>query len=490
MYTDYFLPYMIPRYCSHLHDKSPKMNEPQAVLVNVEPVDFLTNASITDLFTHYCDKSWSILLDSANSEHQNSRYDIIVSEPIVTLVTNKNVTTISNIQSGQSDSCIEDPITLLKHEHHKYFGQIDNVPSETELPFHIGALGLFGYDLGKQFEPKVASPNQGYQTPDMAIGLYTWSIVKDNQTGIVYLSWLSTYPKPNLVHLRKQDSRPISPFKLGAEWSSNMSAETYAANISRVHQYLYAGDCYQINLAQRFESTYTGDEWQAYLKLRDANQAPFSSFIRLPDAAILSISPERFISVKNNVAQSKPIKGTRPRALDSTQDAKMVEQLLSSEKDQAENLMIVDLLRNDLSKHCQPHSVQVPQLFEIESFKAVHHMVSTVTGKLNADSSAFELLRGAFPGGSITGAPKIRAMQIIDELEPDNRNIYCGSIGFINFNGDMDTNICIRTLLCEKSPQGNHLYCWAGGGIVIDSNAKAEYQESLDKVSKILPVLQ
>ncbi len=199
----------------------------------------------------------------------------------------------------------------------------------------------------------------------------------------------------------------------------------------------------------------------------------------------MSISPERFLQVRDNKVQTKPIKGTRPRGTTLEQDQINIEQLQQSKKDQAENLMIVDLLRNDLSRSCSPGSIDVPALFQIETFEAVHHLVSTVTGKLESDKSALDLLRGAFPGGSITGAPKIRAMQIIDELEPDKRNIYCGSIGYIDVNGNMDTSICIRTLLCE----GDQIYCWAGGGIVLDSVGTEEYQESLDKVSKILPVL-
>jgi para-aminobenzoate synthetase component 1 len=272
-----------------------------------------------------------------------------------------------------------------------------------------------------------------------------------------------------------------------------MSQEQYTEKLSCISSYLQAGDCYQINLAQRFSASYIGDEWQAYQQLRVANHAPFSAFIRLVDSVVMSISPERFLSVNEQVVQTKPIKGTRPRFNDPIQDQQQIESLLNTEKDRAENLMIVDLLRNDLSKHCQPGSVNVPELFKLESFAAVHHLVSTVTGKLKTSSSVMDLLQGAFPGGSITGAPKIRAMQIIDELEPNNRNIYCGSIGYLGILGDMDTNICIRTLLCEKSSEQSNnqqtIHCWAGGGIVLDSNAKDEYQESLDKVSKILPVL-
>jgi para-aminobenzoate synthetase component 1 len=219
--------------------------------------------------------------------------------------------------------------------------------------------------------------------------------------------------------------------------------------------------------------------------LTKVNKAPFSSFIRLPKSCVLSVSPERFLLIKDGHVVTKPIKGTRKRSKDPIVDKALSDALLQSEKDRAENLMIVDLLRNDLSKHCKAHSVKVPHLFALESYPAVHHMVSTVTGELKPSSGPFDLFAGAFPGGSITGAPKVRAMQIIQELEPDKRSIYCGSIGYVGVRNDMDTSICIRTLLAED---GN-LHCWAGGGIVLDSEARDEYQESYDKVAKILPVL-
>jgi para-aminobenzoate synthetase component 1 len=271
-----------------------------------------------------------------------------------------------------------------------------------------------------------------------------------------------------------------------SHWLANQTESEYRQKLQKVDDYLHSGDCYQINFSQRFEATYQGSEWQAYQLLRDVNKAPFSSFIRLENSCILSVSPERFLQVKGGMVETKPIKGTRKRAQNSEDDRKLSEELLSSEKDRAENLMIVDLLRNDLSKHCEPHSVVVPALFKLESYPAVHHMVSTILGRLKATSSPIKLLKGAFPGGSITGAPKHRAMQIIQELEPDKRSIYCGSIGYIGIRDDMDTSICIRTVLAEN----NHLYCWAGGGIVLDSDIASEYQESLDKVAKILPILE
>jgi para-aminobenzoate synthetase component 1 len=264
-----------------------------------------------------------------------------------------------------------------------------------------------------------------------------------------------------------------------------MQPEQYRDKFKQVHDYLLSGDCYQINLAQRFTAQYSGNEYQAYCALRQANKAPFSAFLRFENSAILSISPERFLQLVDSKVQSKPIKGTRPRSDDVGQDQANAIELQQASKDKAENLMIVDLLRNDISRVCLPGTVTVPALFSIESFPAVHHLVSTVEGKIDPQYDGSDLLRAAFPGGSITGAPKIRAMDIIEELEPHQRSIYCGSIGYLSVCGNMDTSITIRTLVCHNQ----QIHCWAGGGLVADSNVDSEYQETYDKVHKILPVL-
>lgn len=463
-------------------------SEPQRI--SVIPLNISGSISINQLFEQFSNNEWAMVLDSANSQHPNGRYDIMVANPIATIVTHQNHSLIWHQNSGKTTESQDNPLALIQQVMTQYLPVL-NSNNHDELPFKLGAMGFFGYDLGRQFEPLPIKVKDEYQAPDMAIGIYAWSIIKDNQTQKFYLSSLTPYPHPdieNLCQIAKQEK--CSTFKLTSDWTANMSQGEYQQKISHVHEYLRAGDCYQINLAQRFSASYQGSEWQAYKKLTKANQAPFSSFIRLSNCTILSISPERFLSVKNNKVETKPIKGTSPRNENPVQDAQNIKVLLSSDKDRAENLMIVDLLRNDLSKHCQPGSVKVPELFKIESFNAVHHLVSTVTGELKSNSSALDLFQGAFPGGSITGAPKIRAMEIIDQLEPNNRNVYCGSIGYIGILGDMDTSICIRTLLCEQKENENNIYCWAGGGIVIDSQAELEYQESLDKVSKILPILK
>ncbi len=271
-----------------------------------------------------------------------------------------------------------------------------------------------------------------------------------------------------------------------ARLKSNMDKDAYVHAFNRIKHYLKEGDCYQVNLAQRFVADCEGDPWTAYQTLRKLNAAPFSCYLNLPEVQILSSSPERFLKLTDGVVETKPIKGTRPRKPDYAEDQQQIKDLEASNKDRAENLMIVDLLRNDISKTCKNGSVKVPILFDVESYATVHHLVSTVTGILADDQHALDLLKSCFPGGSITGAPKIRAMEIIEELEPNRRGVYCGAIGYIGFNGNMDTNIAIRTLVHSE----NTIRFWAGGGIVNDSVAEDEYQESFDKAAAMLDLLQ
>ncbi len=426
-----------------------------------------------------------MLLDSAGSAHVNGEFDVMLAEPLAWVTTKGPRSHIYAHQQHQNSDAA--PLEIVETLVKEYFSDA-SLTSVKDFPFSCGAAGYFSYDLGRRFERLPERAEADTQAPDMAIGIYSWAVVKSRQSGETWLLSHPDYPAPapdTLNRLARTSPQAHAPFKLTSAWHSNMSKQDYKQKLARIHEYLLAGDCYQVNLAQRFKADYQGNEWLAYQQLREANQAPFSAFMRVPDACVMSISPERFLSVQEGKVQTKPIKGTRPRSTDPDEDQALAMALSESEKDRAENLMIVDLLRNDISKHCQSGTVRVPQLFAIESFPAVHHLVSTVEGELQADASPLDLLRGAFPGGSITGAPKIRAMEIIEELEPHRRNIYCGSIGYLSADGRMDTSICIRTLLCEN----NHLYCWAGGGIVLDSDAEMEYQETLHKVNKILPLL-
>ncbi|MDX6019865.1 aminodeoxychorismate synthase component 1 [Scandinavium sp. V105_16] len=423
---------------------------------------------------------WAMLLHSGFAEHPHNRFDILVADPVVTVET-KGITTRICCAEGDFDST-DDPLSLLKRELDKC-GL--NVATHPDIPFQGGALGLFGYDLGRRFETLPEHAQADMHVPDMAVGIYRWALIVDHR--LQKVSLLShDCPHQRLAWLVAQQAKSRQPFALTSPWHSNMTREEYGEKFRQVQAYLHSGDCYQVNLAQRFQAHYSGDEWQAFCQLNQANRAPFSAFIRLNASAVLSLSPERFIQLDNQQIQTRPIKGTLPRLPDAEQDRQQAEKLRASPKDRAENLMIVDLMRNDIGRVAVPGSVRVPELFVVEPFPAVHHLVSTITAKLPASLHATDLLRAAFPGGSITGAPKVRAMEIIDELEPHRRNAWCGSIGYISLCGNMDTSITIRTLTAAEG----RIVCSAGGGVVADSDEQAEYQETFDKVNRILQQLE
>ncbi|MFI8415683.1 aminodeoxychorismate synthase component 1 [Serratia sp. NPDC078593] len=431
------------------------------------------------LFAPLSPQPWAMLLHSGFAEHSHNRFDIMVADPRVTLTTRGAITEL--VRDATIVTSSEDPFSLLQQQ---LSDCAFSPTAQHDLPFQGGALGLFGYDLGRRVETLPQLAQADIALPDMAVGIYDWALIADHQQQRLTLlsygdvdqrwQWLTT-----------QSPAPASTFQLTSPWQANMTRAQYGEKFQKIQRYLRSGDCYQINLAQRFSASYQGDEWQAFQQLSASNRAPFSAFLRLPENAVLSVSPERFLWLENQQIQTRPIKGTLPRLADAAQDAQQAERLANSAKDRAENLMIVDLLRNDIGRVAQPGSVGVPELFVVEPFPAVHHLVSTITATLPASTSATALLRACFPGGSITGAPKVRAMEIIEELEPQRRNAYCGSIGYISACGTMDTNITIRTLMSENG----QLYCSAGGGIVADSQEQAEYQETFDKVGRILPQL-
>lgn len=424
-----------------------------------------------------------MLLESAGPLGADNGVDIISADPLATLETRGLVTTLT--RHGEISEHHEDPLALLAHTQQELLGELDLCA--TRLPFIGGALGLFGYDLGRCFERLPVQAAADIAVPDMAVGIYDWALLRNVASGdwqLVHWGDEAGLAK-RLAWLEQQQAAPLPAFALQGAWQSNMSRAEYGQKFARIQEYLAAGDCYQINLTQRFSAPYQGDEWQAYCLLAAANKAPFSAFIRLPDSALLSLSPERFLLLDGRHIETKPIKGTRPRHPDPATDRQVALELAQADKDRSENLMIVDLLRNDIGRVSRPGSVSVPHLFSVESFPAVHHLVSTIHGELDARWQGVDLLRACFPGGSITGAPKIRAMEIIEELEPQRRNAYCGSIGYLSQHGRMDTSICIRTLIAEAG----RLHCWAGGGIIADSDADSEYQETYDKVARILPPL-
>lgn len=464
-------------------------------LSNITSISRISATAITfdniqhpeQLFTQVADTPWSAWLDSCESEHVDSNYDILVWHPATTIETVGDITTIKSSYTDTLFKSSDDPLSLVSEVNKSFFSNVEFCPIAQSLPFKAGSLGLFGYDLGRRFEKMPTTSVKDVALADMAIGVYLNAVIYDRAKDIFYAISETSNLDAFVETLMRLDYAPVQQdaFSLTSDWQANMSQAQYTEKFEQVQEYLLSGDCYQINLAQRFSANYQGDEFAAYQTLRAQNKAPFSAFIRLEEQSVLSISPERFLQVDDGKVQTKPIKGTKPRSANIEIDNANATALKNATKDRAENLMIVDLLRNDLSKVCQPGSVKVPEIFAIESFPAVHHLVSTVVGELETSFNATDLLRGAFPGGSITGAPKIRAMEIIEELEPHRRNLYCGSIGYISACGNMDTSITIRTLICEN----NRIHCWAGGGLVADSTADSEYQETLDKVNKILPIL-
>ncbi|RMS12527.1 hypothetical protein ALP75_205484 [Pseudomonas syringae pv. actinidiae] len=365
------------------------------------------------------------------------------------------------------------------------------LPAGCELPFAGGLIGYLSYAFGRRLEPLPDQAIDDLQLPEARLGLYAWALISDHQAQTSQLMFhpdLADTERKRLVDLFTGSiSQAPSHFRLSQTFQASISADDYRQAFERIQAYIQAGDCYQVNFAQRFQAQCAGDPWAAYCALRAACPTPFSGYLGLSGAdAILSLSLERFVRVSARQVETRPIKGTRPRSTDPAQDASFAAELLASDKDRAENLMIVDLLRNDLGRSCTTGSVKVPELFSLESYPNVHHLVSSVTGELAAGNDALDLIAGSFPGGSITGAPKIRAMQIIDELEPTRRSLYCGSLLYMDVRGEMDSSIAIRSLLVKDG----QVSCWGGGGIVADSDCDAEYQESFTKVRVLLKTLE
>ncbi len=440
----------------------------------------------------------AIWLDSGHPGSNYGRFDLIAAAPQCLLETRGDITLIRHID-GNEETSSKDPFALIKQ-----WLPLQQQTFQPEIPFIGGALGYFGYDLGRRLEQLPSIALDDISLPNMAVGIYPWVVIQDHQQHTAYLVinealvnaagsaynfleieqlCLSATTSNRFHELINNINSRKKTFKIN-KFESNFNVDEYYRALDKIQDYIRAGDCYQVNFAQRFSAEFSGDPFVAYLALRKVLPSPFSGFIQLDAGAILSLSPERFIRVKEKAVETKPIKGTIKRGMNREEDLANAQWLQQSQKNRAENVMIVDLLRNDLSKHC--NAVRVPKLCELQTFANVHHLVSTVTGELRNTTSAIELLRDAFPGGSITGAPKIRAMEIIEELEPSRRSLYCGSLGYISADGQMDTSIAIRTLVCD----GDKIHCWGGGGIVADSESEQEYRESIAKVKVLLETLE
>ncbi|NVK41267.1 MAG: aminodeoxychorismate synthase component I [Oceanospirillaceae bacterium] len=427
----------------------------------------------------------AVWLDSGRPLSRYGRYDILAAAPEFVVRYDRGALYLE--RDGNRTLLDEAPFDALK----RLLAEYPAPPTDPDLPFCGGLIGHFGYDLGRALEQLPDRAVDDIEFPEMRVGFYAWALVVDHQKARAELVALDSVAPQQLADIKERlnTGRPADnalPFRLRAPFGNDLSREQYNRALARIDDYIHAGDCYQVNFTQRFSSQYEGDPWQAYRRLREAAPTPYSAYLESEDGTVLSLSPEQFLGSDGHQVTTKPIKGTRPRSADATEDAHLKQELRESIKDRAENLMIVDLLRNDLGKVCTFGTVKVPRLFAVESYANVHHLVTTVTGSLAPGQHPLDLLASCFPGGSITGAPKIRAMEIIDELEPQRRNIYCGSIGYISLCGRMDTSITIRTLLCEQG----RIYCWAGGGIVADSVTEQEYEETYSKVNNLLKTLE
>jgi para-aminobenzoate synthetase component 1 len=399
---------------------------------------------------------YTLFFDSNRPEHPSSQWSFLCWNPIETITVKNDVITHDNkvIEETNIFSFLQ-----LRLDDYKY-------KTESHIPFTGGIAGYWGYDLGRQLENLPEDTIDDLNVPDMMVGIYTNVLAHDHENNKTWLIGET----PNI----SQDN--VTKIPTDIIWKPQISETQYKNDIQQVIDYIYAGEVYQVNITRRFDAKLpqSFSSFQHYKHLRDVNPAPFSSYMNFGDIQLASCSPERFLKCDDHQVETQPIKGTLP----STQPSNI---LTNSKKDIAENTMIVDLLRNDLSKVCDDHSVKVPKLCDLETFEDLHHLVSTVTGTLKDNKKPTDLLRACFPGGSITGAPKIRAMEIIEELEKTRRGPYCGAMGYIGFNGSMDTNITIRTLIYAN----DKAYLQTGSGIVSDSDPAKELQESLDKASKI-----
>jgi para-aminobenzoate synthetase component 1 len=434
---------------------------------------------------------WAAYLDSGERSQAElaggiaarGRYDVIAAGPVARLVSRGGWVTIEDA-SGPRDapgSAFECARSLLA----------GRASSAAGWPIAGGAIGYFGYELGRTGAGLPAhKAGTVALMPDAAVGLYPWTLVVDHRERRAAITSLDGFPEAEALAIRDRllEAEPAGtePFRLVDEIASTLERADYLPRAARVIDYIRAGDCYQANLSREFRARCSGDPWDLYRHLHNTNPAPMGAFLEYPFGTVLSSSPERFVTVEGREALTRPIKGTRRRRTDAREDQAERDALLASAKDRAENVMIVDLLRNDFSRVCEPGSVRAPEICVLESFATVHHLVSTVTGRLAPGRDAFDLLDACFPGGSITGAPKRRAMQVIDELEPHRREVYCGAIGYVSAAGRMDMNIPIRTTLCA----GGVLAFYAGGGIVADSSPESEFEETEAKVAAIRAALE
>lgn len=456
-----------------------------------------------ELFHTIKDLPYSFFLESAADYKKLGRLSFLGCEPFL-IFKSKGDKVSLEWQDGKVEAFEANPFFALKEITERY--KISKLG--IDFPFVSGGVGYFAYDLKDFVERLPDKAIDDLNLPDCIFGFYDIVVIYDNEKGRAYIA-SSGLPEIDPIKNRHRAKERLMEFlnrdrdhlfttfhpsrSVDAVWGSNhptflksnFSKKEYVRAIGKAKEYIKIGDIYQVNLSQRFETELNMEPFGLYSRLRNFSPAPFSAYLAFGDVTILSSSPERFLLKRGRRIETRPIKGTRPRGEDCISDTLLERELLESQKDRAEHVMIVDLERNDLGRICEYGSVRPTEFIILEKYSTVFHLVSTVSGRLKEGVDPIDCLLATFPGGSITGAPKIRAMEIIEELESVKRSIYTGAIGYISFDGDMDTSIVIRTFVIK----GKKIYFQVGGGIVADSDPEKEYDETLDKAKGLMQAL-
>jgi len=455
--------------------------------LRLEAVELTDAPAMEAIFDRLAAKPYSCFLDSSLAMERLGRYSFIAFDPHLVLTT-RGLDCRWWRRDGGITETRENPFNALRSALSEY--RLED-GAEGLPPFLGGGMGYLAYELGRYLEKLPENAVDDLGLPELCFAFYDRVLAHDYREE---RTWLAAVHPENPGMVLEEARRtleaepPVYPSPDHADearFVSNFTREEYMEAVRKVKEYIFAGDIYQANLSQRFQAPLREHPWMLYRRLRRLNAAPFAAYFNVVDGQVCSSSPERFVKGEGRRVETRPIKGTRGRSDDLAEDQRLAEELLASAKDRAELSMIVDLERNDLGRVCEYGSVEVEEHAVIEHYATVHHLVSTVVGSLHPDRDVVDLLKASLPGGSITGAPKIRSMEIIDELEPTARSVYTGNIGYLGYNGKYDLNIAIRTIIVK----GDTAYFQVGGGIVADSDPEDEYQETLDKGKAIFAAL-
>lgn len=457
-----------------------------------------TSLSAPEAFGLFSQRPMSFFLDSGMDAANLGRYSFIGSDPFLIMTSRGD--TLNLLSPTGRESKKGNPFEALESLLNAYVLEASHFPT----PFVGGVVGYFSYDLCHFIERLPSTAIDDTLLPECYLGFYDLALTFDHLKGRTYVA-SSGFPERDEEKRLRRAARRLQEAKatlltpppkpnsappdrergLGANLRTNFTHHEYIRAVEAAREYIAAGDIFQVNLSQRFDTDFTATPYELYQRLRQLSPAPFAAYLNFDEVTVISSSPERFLKVNGDRVETRPMKGTRPRGASASEDEALAQELLHSVKDRAENVMIVDLERNDIGRVCRFGTVRVRELWTLEKYATVFQLTSTVEGRLRPDRNRIDLLKACFPGGSITGAPKVRAMEIIDELEPTRRSIYTGSIGYLSFSGEMDLNIAIRTMFIKDGKA----YFQVGGAVTYDSDPEREYQETMDKAKAMFQSL-